>query len=112
MRWYDQLYVGENAAIRKKKIISSIKHHKAQLGAYVITLPANDQNSLEVYPAYVLLQKYYRKQDLFVVGIGLGREETFLVVQEILMDCYHRTGQFLVRKMLETDCKNKLPKTE
>ena len=103
MRWYRQLYVGENASARKKKIISSIKHHKAQLGAYVITLPFNDRNSLEVYPAYVLLQPYSRKQDLFVVGIGLGREEAFLVVQEILMDCYRRTGQFLVRKMIESN---------
>ncbi len=102
MKWYNNLYVGENAKKRKRKIIMSVKRNRPQLGAYIITLPVNDQNSLEVYPSYVLLQEHYRKGEMYVMGIGLGREEAFLVVQDIIMDCYHRTGQFCVRKMIES----------
>lgn len=103
MKWYNNLYVGENAKKRKRKIIMRTKLNKPQLGAYFITLPTNDSNSLEIYPSYVLLQKHYRKKNMFIVGIGLGREEAFLVMQEIIMDCYRMTGQFLVRKMVEAD---------
>ena len=101
MKWYNDLYVGENAKKRKNKIIMHMKRNKPQLGAYLITLPVNDRNSLEIYPSYVLTQKHYQKKDMFVVGIGLGREETLLVMQNIIIKKKKKTGQFLVKKMIE-----------
>lgn len=100
MKWYNNLYVGENAKRRKHKIIMRSIRHKPQVGVYLITLPLNDDNSLEIYPSYILLQKYYRKRKLMVVGISEGYDEALIVMQEILMDCYNKTGQFLVRKMI------------
>ena len=67
----------------------------------MITLPVNDANALEIYPSYILLQKYYRKKKLMVVGISQGYDEALEVMQDILMDCYNETGQFLVRHMVE-----------
>lgn len=101
MKWYNNLYVGENAKKRKHKIIMLALRHKPQAGVYMITLPVNEKDALEIYPSYILLQKHYRKKDMFVVGIGEGRDEALCVVQEIIMDCYNQTGQFLVRKMIE-----------
>lgn len=101
MKWYNNLYVGENAKKRKHKIIMRALRHKPQAGVYMITLPVNEKDALEIYPSYILLQKHYRKKDMFVVGIGEGRDEALCVVQEIIMDCYNQTGQFLVRKMIE-----------
>ncbi|MBQ3665109.1 MAG: hypothetical protein II919_03270 [Lachnospiraceae bacterium] len=103
MKWYNNLYVGENAKKRKHKIIMRTKLNKPQIGTYLITLPLNDKNSLEIYPSYILMQKHYRKQNMMVVGIGLGRDEAFLVMQDIIMDCYQKTGQFLVRKMVDDE---------
>ena len=100
MKWYKNLYIGEKASKRKKTIIARCKIGKPQLGTYLITLPVNDSNSLEIYPSYVLLQEHYKKKNMFVVGIALEREEALEVVQKILMDCYDRTGQFLVREMV------------
>ena len=65
----------------------------------MITLPVNEANALEIYPSYVLLQKYYRKKKLTVVGISQGYDEALEVMQDILMDCYNETGQFLVRQI-------------
>lgn len=101
MRWYNNLYVGEKAGRRKRKIISYAKRNKPQMGIYMITLPINDDNSLEIYPSYILLQKYYKNKNLMIVGIGEGREEALTVMQDIIMDCYNATGQFLVRKMID-----------
>lgn len=101
MKWYNNLYVGEKAKKRKHKIVMRALRHKPQIGIYMITLPVNDCNALEIYPSYILLQKHYRKKDMFIVGISVGRDEALNVMQEIIMDCYNRTGQFLVRKMIE-----------
>ncbi len=100
MKWYKNLYVGRKASRRRRRIVASCKIGKPQLGTYMITLPVNDSNSLEIYPSHILLQKHYKKKNLFVVGIALERDEAYEVMQEILMDCYEKTGQFLVRKMV------------
>mgnify|MGYP006878186314 FL=1 len=101
MKWYNNLYVGKKALKKKHKIIMRAIRRKPQIGIYMITLPVNDANSLEIYPSYVLLQKYYRKKKLMVVGISQGYDEALEVMQDILMDCYNETGQFLVRHMVE-----------
>lgn len=100
MKWYKELYIGENAMKGKRKIINNIRFSKPQLGVYVITLPANEKNSLDIYPSNVLLQKYFRKRELTIVGIAKGREEAFLLVGRIVMDCYNQTGQYLVKELV------------
>lgn len=100
MKWYNKLYLGENAMKRKRKIINNIRFNKPQLGVYVITLPTNDKNSLDIYPSNILLQKYYKKRELTIVGIAEGREESLMLVERIVMDCYNQTGQFLVKELV------------
>lgn len=100
MKWYNELYVGQNALKTKHKIIKKAIRNKPQIGVYLITLPINENNSLEIYPSYILLQKYYKKKNLFVVGISIGKEEALNLVTTIILDCYNKTGQFLVRKMI------------
>lgn len=103
MNWYNNLYIGKNALKKKHKIIMKTIRRKPQMGVYIITLPINDSNALEIYPSYVLLQKYYRKKNMTIVGISQGYDEALEVIQDILMDCYNETGQFLVRHMIEKD---------
>lgn len=100
MKWYNNLYVGENAKRRKRKIIMRARRNKPQIGIYMITLPVNDADSLEIYPSYILLQKHYRKKNMMVMGISEGYEEALQVMQEIVMDCYRETGQYRVSQMV------------
>ncbi len=101
MEWYNNLYIGKNAKRRKHKIIMRVIRRKPQIGIYLITLPVNEANSLEIYPSYILLQKYYRKKKMMVVGISEGYDEALQIMQDIIMDCYNETGQFLVSRMIE-----------
>ena len=100
MKWYNNLYVGENAKRRKHKIMMRAMRNKPQIGIYMITLPVNEANSLEIYPSYILLQKHYRKKNMMIVGISQGYEEALQVMQEIIMDCYRETGQYRVSHMV------------
>lgn len=103
MKWYKDLYMGELAAKRKRKIISRIKHGKFQIGVYVLALPLNDDNILDIYPSYILNQKYYRNISINIVGIAFGYEEAMKILQRMVIDCYTSTGQFKICDMTEDD---------
>lgn len=103
MKWYKDLYVGEKAKKQKYKIISRITRKKTQVGVYVITLPLNDDNILDIYPSYILNQKYYRRADMKIIGIACGYDEALGLMQSIVMDCYYITKQFKIREMAEKE---------
>ena len=92
MRWYDDLYVGYNLLDKKSQVMWKIKRGKQQFNKYVITLPFNDYDVLDIYPSNVLTQKWYKDSDIVIVGIAEGREEAMDMVQLIIMDCLNSTG--------------------
>lgn len=102
MRWYDKLYIGEIAKKKEKTILAKIRNHKFQFGVFVITLPANDNNVLDIYPSHILLQPYYKKQNMMILGIACGNDEALEVVQDIIMDSYQTTGDFRIKDFIES----------
>ena len=105
MKWYNDLYVGHNAMEDKDKIVDKIIRGKLQLNKYVITLPLNNRDTLDIYPAYVLVQKWYRKSDMIVVGIADGKEEANEIVEMIIKDCLSELGKVDVRQYIESKMK-------
>ena len=103
MEWYDGLYVGKNIQSNKKSVIRKIKRHKFVPGVYVLTLPANEQNVLDIYPSYVLTQKYYQKQSLYVVGIAKGMSEAKDVMCQLVMEALSNTGSCKVAGLVQNN---------
>lgn len=97
MKWYKKLYVGDIAREKKHTMIGKIRFRRFQRDAYLITLPSNGNNLLDIYPSYVLLQKAYKGQELFVVGLACGYEEALEVTRRVVEDVYQNTGGFDVR---------------
>lgn len=101
MRWYKHLYVGEEAQKRRFSIIQNIRRSRFQPSVHVITPASNDKNVLDIYPAAVLLQKYYKEKDqLLILGIGADYFETLTVARNIVDDMYRQTGGFSVKEFL------------
>lgn len=100
MKWYKRLYVGDRAEKKKYMMMGKIRLHRFQRDAYLITLAVNGQNLLDIYPSYVLLQKIYRDQELFVVGLACGYDEALELTRQIVDDVYQNTGGFDVRAYL------------
>ena len=100
MRWYEDLYVGYNLLDKKRQVIRKIKNGKPQLNKYVITLPQNYYDTLEIYPSNILNQKWYLDSDMVVVGITEGMEEAMDMIQLIIMDCLNDTGEVKVKKYI------------
>lgn len=100
MKWYRHLYMGEQARKNKHKIVKKIRYNQPQIDIYVITLAQNQYDLLDIYPAYVLLQKYFQKQEYFIVGIAKGYKEALEVVTRIVMEVYTQTGTFDIKKYI------------
>lgn len=103
MRWYKDLYVGLNAMENKETIIANIKEGKPQFNKFVLALPLNNHDILDIYPSYVLLQKAYRESSLMIVGIADGMEEAYDMVQLAIMDCYSETKGFNLKEFMSEE---------
>lgn len=102
MQWSNKIYFGERAKKQKYKILWKLKHRAGMAKAYVITFPSNPNNLLDIYHNAQLMQPYYKKQPLFVVGIALGYEEALQVVETIIMEIYQNTGGFNVKAYFQS----------
>ncbi len=100
MEWYYDLYLGEKIAKKKNKLIYKINEGKLSPTTFVIVLPRNNRDILETFPFEVLKQKYYKRQDFFIVGLAKGREEANELMCRIIVDCFRQTDTVNVRDFI------------
>lgn len=94
-------YMGENAAKKAEQLMNSLLQDKPVWDCHVLTISDTPGNLLELTPAWVFLQKYFKRHSCKVYGIACGRQEGLAVMVRVIMDCYQETGQFDVRSYLE-----------
>lgn len=92
MEFYRNLYVGKTVEKRFEKIKEAVKTNKPLPFIHVITMPLWEDGQLEIYPAYVLAQEAYKRQNIRVVGIAGDRREATELVEEMVSDCIKETG--------------------
>lgn len=90
--------MGENARKAKYKILGRVVKKKLSFDTYLITLPSNPSNVLDVYTANVLLQSHFKEKqalkEIYVVGIAKGHDEALELVRNIIDEVYCNTGSF------------------
>lgn len=91
IHWYRDLYVGEAAGSKLDKIKWKVQHYAGDLRIYLITMPTNEKNSLDIIHEAHLKQSYYKKRDIFIVGVALSYDEALQVVLRIAEDVYSQT---------------------
>lgn len=100
MNWYSELYIGEGAKPRAKKIIRKLKRNAGQTDIYLITLAANGQDMLDIIHSAYLKQPAVRRNLPMIVGISKGYDEAVGLVQQMLMETYEQTGGFRIPEYL------------
>ena len=95
MNWHPNLYVGEEAAKHKKKLMRKLEKDSIPFGVYVITLAANGKDLLDVIPGFMFMREDIRERE--VIGLAVTKEEALEVCEQIIMDVYRKTGGFEVR---------------
>lgn len=99
MRWYEDLYVGEQAKKNRYAIIQKIRRG-ARCRHYVLTPSSNGRNLLDLYPVSVLSQPFYRECGLLIVGIAADYEDAVWLAARIVEETYRKTGGFDVNAYL------------
>ena len=95
--WTSRLYVGERMKKKKNKVMTSINNQEATLGVYCIAFASHPSNLFDILDANELLFPHYKKSEVRIVGIAKGKEEAIDLVQSMLMEMYHKTGDFDVK---------------
>ncbi|MCR4744844.1 MAG: hypothetical protein K5894_06385 [Lachnospiraceae bacterium] len=94
MRFAKNLYYGESLGRGKKLLTWKIAHGLSVFSAYLIVLPREGKDPLEIYHNTVVKQKYYRKHPPYVVGIAGSFEEAAYLTWEIMSDAKSATGEY------------------
>lgn len=99
--WYRRLYLG-NEAGKKKDILKKLEsgmHPKL----YLLVLPSNKANLLDILPQPVLSQAHYKKVSLYAVGAAWTKTEAMELAGQIVMEAYKATGTTDVAAYLGDD---------
>lgn len=94
MKWYKNLYLGETIKKKAARIKWKVEHNAGQLSVYLLTLPCNKENLLEIIPAAELLQKAYPKKELYVIGIENSFDDAAVMAAMVIQEVYAKTGSF------------------
>lgn len=100
MKFYENLYIGESLEQKKDKIIAKLKEGKVQLNCYVIALTENPKNQLEFFDSILLMQRNYKKRELFIVGLAGGYDEALELTKKMTEDTYQKNKDGNIRSYL------------
>lgn len=101
MKWMKGLYVGESIKNQAHRIKWKVNHNAGTINVYLITFPSNPNNMLDIIPARELLQKSYPKNNLKIIGIASGWQESVELVSSIIEEAYNVMGTVDVYKYLK-----------
>ncbi|MCR5654903.1 MAG: hypothetical protein K6G07_04620 [Lachnospiraceae bacterium] len=86
MHVYKELYCDEKCKKKKQVILHRIRVHAGLApSVYLITLAGSD-DYFDILPGYVLKQKQYPIDDLYVMGMADGYDSAVELVQEMIRD--------------------------
>lgn len=101
LEYYPKLYLGEGInreKLEKLKKILAVQPKKA--GVYLLTLPRNATDQLDIYESGYLQQEYYARNPLYVIGLAADYEEAVSIVKQIADETWAARGDGELRKYL------------
>ncbi|MCM1119535.1 MAG: hypothetical protein NC543_09270 [bacterium] len=104
LEYYPRLYLGEGInreKLEKLKRVLAVKPKKA--GVYLLTLPRNATDQLDIYESGYLQQAYYDRNPLYVIGIAADYEEAVEIVRQIAGETWAARGDGELRRYLTAD---------
>lgn len=103
MKYYKLLYTGPTVK-NTKKIVKQINKRKNLYFSdiYVLAFGSNS-DQLEIYSVKYLMQPYYERNPLFIVGICKGYDEAVELVVKIVQESINTRGDCNLKEYLKID---------
>jgi len=101
MKFVTPLYIGEQATQMKGTIIRGLKEGRAPFGSYVLALPLNDNDQLDILPAGMLSLPYFKDKTITIVGIAFGKSDAVKLVAYIVSEAIKQIGKADILEFLK-----------
>lgn len=99
-KFYKYLYWDEAVPEKDRNRIKwRIKVGKRSKPCFVVTLSMGP-DQLEIYNSLILLQKYYRENPRFIIGIAKDYDGAVGIVKKIAEECYLQNGNLRLKDYL------------
>lgn len=99
--YHPKLYLGDSINEKKlDKIRKKLENKPLFSGVFLITVSRNASDQLDIFDARQLIQTYYKKHSLYVVGIAGSREEAVELVERLVQDCLKTRGDCALKEYL------------
>ncbi len=86
--WSSKLYMDEKVRKKPKKYKRMIQQKMLKKRCYVLTLPLNAKNCLDIYSSREFWFRYYHEREMKVVGIAVSMESAKELLCELVQDVY------------------------
>lgn len=90
--FHGKIYMDEKVKEKPGKYRKMVERRRGLRRCFVITLPVNSENSLEMYSSREFWFQHYRKMGLEIVGLAADRNGAESLLCRIALDVY-RTYQ-------------------
>ena len=101
LQYHHRLYLGESISESKlDKIKRRLKKRPLLSTVYLLVVSRNQSDQLEIFQAKQLVQNYYAKYPVYVVGIASDYEEAVVLVEQIVQECLRERGDCALKEYL------------
>jgi hypothetical protein len=98
IKWCDSLYIDKKIKAKKKKYMKILEAEKITIGLYCITLPINNNNLFDIISSNELLFNYYKKKNIYVIGLAKDKDSAIALLVNIIEDIYRETKDLKVKE--------------
>lgn len=94
MIFYKYLYFSDGVKENAKKIVQKLQQNAGMMHTHVITLSSNKEDLFDICHSALLMQKYYKDNPPFIVGIAASHEDAMELVAYIVNDIFLQSGSY------------------
>lgn len=91
-RWSAKLYMDECVSKNPRKYRKWVEEKTLTRHCYVLTLPRNERNCLELYSTREFWFQYYHEREIKIVGMAASKDSAEELLCQIMNDVYKEYG--------------------
>ena len=101
LQYHSRLYLSESISDSKLDKIKKRLNTKPLLSnVYLITISQNPRDQLDILAANQLVQKFYSKHPVYVIGIASDYDEAVALIKTIVQECLKTRGDCALKEYL------------
>lgn len=98
IKWSEPFYMDDMVAKKPEKWKKRIEDDKPGVSLYCICFASNPKNLFDIVNSNELLFRYYKRRQLYVVGLANSYETALYLAEDMIGQIYKETGDVNIRE--------------